>query len=322
MTKKILICGATGFIGRNIAELYAKNDDFEVFGTYFNSEPLDNSKIKMIKVDLTDKKEVDKLLESGYDFLIQAAATTSGAKEILNKPYYHVTDNAVMNSLIFRSAFEYDIGHIIFFSCTVMHQSSDIPLKEEDFDANRELYPNYFGVGWTKVYIEKMCEFYSRIGNTKYTAIRHANIYGPYDKFDLEKSHVFGATITKVMNSPKKGKIVVWGNGEEERDLLYVSDLVDFVDLVIKKQKNKFELFNAGCGKTISIKELVKKIIEHSGKNIEIEYDLEKPTLKTKLCLDINKAKKDLGWTPKISLNQGIKRTNEWYKENILKNNV
>ena len=167
MTKKVLICGVTGFIGRNIAEYYADNDEFEVFGTYFNSKPFNNPKIKMIKVDLTNKKEVNELLKEGYDILIQAAATTSGAKEIINKPYYHVTDNAVMNSLIFRSAFEYNIGHVIFFSCTVMHQPSDKPLKENDFDANKEILPNYFGVGWTKVYTEKMCEFYSRIGNTK-----------------------------------------------------------------------------------------------------------------------------------------------------------
>ena len=318
MTKKILICGATGFIGRNIAEYYANNDEFEVYGTYFNSKPLKNPNIEMIKVDLTNKKQVDDLLASGYDYLIQAAATTSGAKEIINKPYYHVTDNAIMNSLIFRSAYDYDIGHILFFSCTVMHQSSSKPLKEEDFDANKELYKNYFGVGWTKVYIEKMCEFYSRIGDTKYTAIRHTNIYGPYDKFDLEKSHVFGATMTKVMTTPENGKIVVWGSGEEERDLLYVSNIVDFVDLAIKKQKNKFELYNAGRGESISIKDLVKKIIKHSGKNIEIEYDLSKPTIKTKLCVDITKSKRELGWTPKVSLDQGIEKTIEWYKNNLL----
>ncbi|RLF34685.1 MAG: hypothetical protein DRM99_06100 [Thermoplasmata archaeon] len=318
MKKKILICGATGFIGRNIAEYYIGKNDFEVYGTYFNSKPLKNPGIRMIKADLTNREDVDELLKPGYDILVQAAATTSGAKEIVNKPYYHVTDNAVMNSLIFRSAFEHNIGHVIFFSCTVMHQSSDKPLKEDDFDANKEMHPRYFGVGWTKVYIEKMCEFYSRISSTKYTVVRHSNIFGPYDKFDLERSHVFGATMTKVMTAKDGGKIVVWGTGEEERDLLYVSNLIDFVDLAIKKQKNKFELFNVGCGYSISIKDLVQKIIKYSGKKLEIEYDLSKPTIKTKLCLDTSKAKKLLGWTPKISLDEGIKRTIDWYKLNLL----
>ena len=65
-----------------------------------------------------------------------------------------------------------------------------------------------------------MCEFYSNLSKTKYTVIRHSNIYGPYDKFDLEKSHVFGATLTKVMNG--KERVTVWGTGREGRDLLYI----------------------------------------------------------------------------------------------------
>ncbi len=315
MKKKVLICGATGFIGRNIAESLSQKDEFEVYGTYLKSEPLNNPKIKMIKADLTNQGDVDKAV-NGMDLIIQAAATTSGAKDIITRPYIHVTDNAVMNSLIFRSAYEHKAGQVVFFSCTVMYQPSDIPVKETDFDANKEIFKSYFGVGWTKVYIEKMCEFYSRIGDTKYTVIRHSNIYGPYDKYDLEKSHVFGATVTKVMTN-QDGKIMVWGSGEEERDLLYVSDLADFVGLAIAKQENKFELYNVGYGSSIPVAELVKKIISHSGKDVKIEYDLTKPTIKTKLCLDITKAKNSLGWAPKVSLDEGIEKTIDWYKANL-----
>jgi nucleoside-diphosphate-sugar epimerase len=200
-----------------------------------------------------------------------------------------------------------------------MYQPSDTPVKETDFDANKEIFPSYFGVGWTKVYIEKMCEFYSRIGNTKYTVIRHSNIYGPYDKFDLEKSHVFGATMTKVMTTGDGGKIEVWGTGEEERDLLYISDLVNFVELAIVKQESKFELYNVGYGSSISVSNLVKKIIARSGKDIRIEYDPSKPSIKTKLCLNITKAKNSLGWFPKVSLDEGIRKTMEWYKSNKIR---
>ena len=314
--EKVLVCGATGFIGRNIAESFAKRNDFEVYGTYLNSKPSDNPRIKMIQVDLTDKEDINRAIR-GMDIIIQAAATTSGAKDIVAKPYYHVTDNAVMNSFIFRAAYEYKISHVVFFSCTVMYQSSEVAVKETDFDANQEIYPCYFGVGWTKVYIEKMCEFYSRIGNSKYTVIRHSNIYGPYDKFDLERSHVFGATITKVMTANNGGKIVVWGTGEEERDLLYISDIVSFVELVIDKQESKFELYNLGHGSSISVSNLVKKIIACSGKDIEIEYDMSKPSIKTKLYLDTTKAKNSLGWFPQFSLEEGIRKTMEWYKSNI-----
>ncbi|MBI2098116.1 MAG: NAD(P)-dependent oxidoreductase [Candidatus Wildermuthbacteria bacterium] len=312
--KKVLICGATGFIGRNIVEHFATLSDFEVYGTYWQAEPLENPNIRMVEADLTNKDDVARVVE-GKDIIIQAAATTSGAKDIVEKPYYHVTDNALMNSLLLRAAFEHNVAHFIFFSCTVMYQPSDTALSEQDFDANQELLPKYFGVGWTKVYIEKMCEFYSRIGNTKYTVIRHSNIYGPHDKYDLEKSHVFGATLTKVMTAPPNGQIVVWGEGTEARDLLHVADLVDFVEAAIAKQESKFKLYAVGLGEAISVADLVKKMIEHSGKNLTISYDTSKPSIKTSLFLDCSRAKEELGWAPKISLDEGIERTMAWYKE-------
>jgi len=316
LKKKVLICGATGFIGRNIAEAFAATEEYEVHGTYFESEPFRNNGIVFVKADLRKPEDVDRVVR-GKDIIIQVAATTSGAKDIVTKPYYHVTDNAVMNSLILRSAYEHKVSHVVFFSCSVMYQPSEKPVREEDFDANAELYKSYFGVGWTKVYIEKMCEFYSRIGNTKHTVIRHSNIYGPYDKFDLEKSHVFGATVTKVMTS-NDGKVVVWGSGEEERDLLHVSDLVRFVELTLHKQEGAFALFNAGSGSSISVRDLVQKIISISGRDLRIEYDVSRPTIKTKLALDAGVAEKELGWVPSVSLDDGIKNVLVWYSENIL----
>ena len=159
-----------------------------------------------------------------------------------------------------------------------------------------------------KTFIEKLCQFYGNLGKTKYTVIRHSNIYGPHDKYDLERSHVFGATVTKVMTAKEGERIIVWGTGEEERDLLHVSDLVEAVELIINKQEAQFELYNVGYGSFISIKELVSKVITSSGKNIGIEYDFSKPTIKTRLCLDITKVKESMGWIPKMSLDEGIKK--------------
>lgn len=317
---KVLICGVTGFIGRNIAERLTTKKNMSVSGTYFKSKPdnnlLENKQITLIKADLTKKSFVDKII-NGQDIVIQAAAVTSGAKDILSKPYLHVTDNAVMNSLIFRSCFEKKIKHVIFFSCTVMYPNQQQPVKEEDF--NYQINEKYFGVGWTKVYLEKMCEFFSKISQTKYTAIRHSNIYGPYDKYDLDHSHVFGASVTKIMTN-KTGKITVWGDGSEKRDLLYVSDLVDFVEKILKNQKEAFLLINAGSGISVSIANLVKNIIKLSGKKIKLEFDKTKPTIKFNLALNISKAKKEFNWKPKVTLEEGIKRTLIWYNKSILKN--
>lgn len=315
---KVLVCGATGFIGRNIIEQLSSRNDLEVFGTFFQTKPdsllYSKQGIFLIQVDLTQKAEVDKIVK-GKDIIIQAAAVTSGAKDILTKPYIHVTDNAVMNSLIFRAAFENKVKHVIFFSCTVMYPNQDLAVKEDDF--NYQITDKYFGVGWTKVYLEKMCEFFSKIGSTRYTAIRHSNIYGPFDKYDLEHSHVFGATVTKVMTN-RNNKITVWGDGSEERDLLYISDLVDFVEIIVKKQKEAFELINLGMGTSVSVLDLIKKIVAISGKKLLLDFDTSKPTIKFSLAVNIHKAKKKYSWKPKVSLEEGIKKTLNWYTKNIL----
>ena len=232
--KKILICGATGFIGRNLCESLSRDNSLEVFGVNHNKPPFDCAGMKWIQADLTQKNDVEKCLQ-GVDVIIQAAASTSGVKDIINLPHIHVTDNALMNSLIFRAAHDSQVSHVIFFSCSIMYNPSSTLVKEEDFRADKDIHADYFGAGWTKVYLEKMCSFFSGIGSTRYTIVRHSNIYGPYDKFDLERSHVFGASITKVLHCTN-GEITIWGDGSEERDLLYVSDLVDFIKLAIEKQ--------------------------------------------------------------------------------------
>lgn len=314
MKKKVLICGATGFIGRNITEQLSQRADLEVHAVRFNRPEFDCPNVVWHQADLRRPEDIERVIKN-VDIIIQAAATTSGSKDIVSRPYIHVTDNAVMNSYLFRAAFEHKVKHVIFFSCTVMYASSDTALKETDFDANKALHPRYFGVGNTKLYVEKMCEFYAGISETKFTAIRHSNIYGPHDKFDLERSHVFGATITKVMTA--KDKISVWGTGEEERDLLYVDDLIEFIDLAITKQPEKYRLYNCGLGKAITIKNLVNSIVKLSGKNLSVEHDLSQPTIKTSLYLDCGLAEKELGWKAKTDLETGIKKTIAWWRENV-----
>lgn len=315
MTKeKILICGATGFIGRNMVEYFAKQEKYDVHAIRFNRDEYKVQNVTWHKADLRQTDDIERVIE-GVDVIVQAAATTSGAKDIVTKPYIHVTDNAVMNSYLFQSAFHHKVKHVIFFSCTVMYQSSETALKETDFNANDELHPRYFGVGNTKLYIEKMCEFYSRIGDTKFTAIRHSNIYGPHDKYDLERSHFFGANVTKTMIA--KDSISVWGTGVEERDVIHIDDLCNFVDLALQKQEEKYKLYNCGAGKAESVINIIKRIVKYSGKDLKIEHDLSMPSIKTSLFLDCSLAKKELGWESKIEIEDGIARTTKWWNDNI-----
>lgn len=313
--KRILVTGGSGFIGRNLVEDFSTNSEFEVHSTHFMRPPPAIENVTFHHCDLRDPVAVNQLMK-GVDILIQAAATTSGSKDIVNSPALHVTDNAVMNSYLMKAANENKTQHVVFFSCTVMYPNSESPVREDGF-VPEKIFHKYFGVAWTKVYIEKICEFFSSFGSTKFTVIRHSNIYGPHDKYDMEKSHVFGATVAKVMTA--KNEVLVWGSGEETRDLLYVGDLVEFVKAALSRQSSKYEIVNVGLGKSISIADLVKNIVRLSKKPLEIKFDLSKPNIPTNLTLNIEKASAMYGWTPKVSLEQGIEKTLVWFKENVKK---
>jgi GDP-L-fucose synthase len=314
MKKRVLICGVSGFMGKNIFEYFKNNDEYEIFGIAKNQHIGLNFEIWGYR-DLTLSSDVDLIFRSiKPDIVIQAAAVTSGAKYITQKPYIHVTDNVIMNSLLLRASYEYKVSQFIYLSCGVMYQPGNTPRKESDFNEHDEMFESYFGVGWMKVYVEKQMEFFSRLGVTKHMAIRHSNTYGPYDKFDSDGAHVLPATIKKVLES--KGTISVWGNGTETaRDLIYVSDVVRFIDLTIQKQIKPFDVVNVSLGKFITVKELVEKIVELSSKSIDIKYDTSQPAIPTKLCLDNTKADKVYGWHPEVSLEEGLKLTMEWYNQ-------
>jgi nucleoside-diphosphate-sugar epimerase len=315
--RKVLVCGATGFIGRNIVEQLCVREDMQVYGTYFGAAPrgglAHNPKVSLVKTDLRRRDQVDEVIR-GMDVVIQAAAATANLKDAVIRPYLQVTDNAVMNSVILRACFENQTRQVVYFSCATMYRGGNRPVKEEDFDY--AIPDMYFGAAWTKVYIEKMCEFYSRIGTTKYAAIRHSNIYGPYDKCDSDGSDVLGATIARVAQT-KDGRIVVRGDRSEGRDLLYVSDLVDFVEVLLESQREPFELVNVGFGSSIPIERLVEKIIELSKRTIRVEYDGTEASAELSVVLDTGKARRKYGWRAAVSWEEGVRRTLSWYRDNV-----
>ena len=111
--KTILICGATGFIGRNLLEYYYKQGKYKIIATHYNRPAINGyDGVKWVKIDLRDPISVKSILNK-VDIVLQFAATTSGSKDITTRPYIHVTDNAVMNSILLRECYEQNIEHFI-----------------------------------------------------------------------------------------------------------------------------------------------------------------------------------------------------------------
>jgi nucleoside-diphosphate-sugar epimerase len=312
--RRVLICGATGFIGRNLAERFSSDPRYVVTGVHHRRPPFDCPNLSWVQADLTSGEDVNRVLD-GQDVVLQAAATTSGVRTTVTRPSDQIVANAVMNSYLFAAALEKQVQHVVFPSCTIMLASSERTQTEEDYDPRVPPLPVYEGAAMTKLYIESMGAFYAKRGGVKFTMLRHSNVYGPYDKYDLQRSHVFGATITKVL-SATDGRVSVWGTGEEKRDLLHVDDLVEAFAASIERQQESFGLYNIGRGQAVSVRDLVAMVIKLSGRNLETVYDESKPTAKTSVSLDCRKAERELGWRPKIGLAEGIDRTIAWWRKN------
>jgi GDP-L-fucose synthase len=139
------------------------------------------------------------------------------------------------------------------------------------------------------------------------------NLYGPGDNFDLDSSHVLPALIrkaheAKINNQPA---FTVWGSGSPRREFLYVDDLADALAFLLENYDSP-EVINVGCGKDVTIRELAEIVSEVVGFKGELIFDPSKPDGTPRKLLDTSRLEK-LGWTPRVSLRDGIEQTYQWY---------
>jgi GDP-L-fucose synthase len=148
----------------------------------------------------------------------------------------------------------------------------------------------------------------------KCTVIRPANLFGPHDKYDFNKCHVTPATIRKVAD--KMNPIPVWGDGTELRDLLYIEDFVEALQIVLEKEEEMFEVYNVGSNKVYSVLEvldMMKVIADHEAPT---EFISGKPSMIPTRKIDSNKIKDKLGWEAKTPITVGLMNAYNWYNEN------
>lgn len=314
-SKKILVAGGSGLVGMNTIKRLVKDGWTDIVATYNTTLPKNNIEgVNWIHVDLTKRDNCEYALKN-VSYLLILAASTSGAATIKNSPLVHVTPNILINSQLLEAAHFGNVEKVIWLSSTTGYPEIDGETFEDDMFKG-EPYEKYFCVGWMKRYTEILMRTYAeKLPDSHMSCIvlRPTNIYGPHDKFDPQKSHVLPALIKKVVDG--MDPIEVWGDGKDVRDLIYVDDMIEAIMCALKSDI-KYDTFNIGCGYGKNVDEILKIIMETNETFRKIVYDSSKPTMIKSRLVNIDKAKELLGFKAKTSLEDGIKKTIEWYKEN------
>lgn len=301
-----LVTGGAGFIGRWIVKrLLDERKDVCVLDDLSNGraenieEFKDNPKFEFILGDVRNKEMLENLFKD-VDICIHAAAAINVQESIENpQRYYDVNVNGTFN--ILETARKRDVKVILIGTCMVYDLSSSEAINEE-----HSLNPKSPYAG-SKLAAENLALSYFHAYGLPVVITRPFNTYGPYQKSNME-----GGVVSIFINFFLGGQTLnVFGDGMQTRDLLYVEDCAEFIVKATFSDKAVGEVINAGSGKDIAIKDLALLICNEAERIRHVKHHHPQSEIPKLLC-DYTKAKKILGWVPKISLVEGIKLTEEW----------
>ncbi len=314
--KSVLVTGGSGLMGTNLVGRL-RSMGCSVRSAYYHKKPaVIHQDVAYVQANLQIKKEAQKAIKD-MDYVFMFAASTSGAAAISSTPMIHVTPNILINTHCLDACYEEKVEKVLWLSSTTSYPDIDRAVVEDDMFSGEDPYEKYYFVGWMKRFTEVLCNMYSNKLDRKMSTIvlRPTNIYGPYDKFDPEKSHVLPALVRKV--AERQNPLEVWGDGYDERDFIHVDDMVNAIILAMEKM-NTYDPVNIGSGKCYTVREILDIILRTDGyKNAEIVYRPDKPTMIPKRRVSIDKAKNLLGFECKVHIEDGISEVLKYYKKEI-----
>jgi GDP-L-fucose synthase len=303
---KVLITGAGGMVGRNIAEYLKKHTSFNILIP--SKEELNLLNEYQVKTYLKKEKP---------DLIIHAAGVVGGIQANINNPVKFLVENSLIGINLINTSYKLGIKKLLNIASSCMYPKfANNPLKEE-YILDGKLEPTNEGYALAKITAAKLCEYIVKENkNFLYKTIIPCNLYGKYDKFDLEYSHMIPAVIMKIHNAKKNNEkeVVIWGDGSARREFMYVEDLADFVLYAVSNFKFMPQNVNVGLGIDYSIKEYYQVIADVIGYKGKFVYDLSKPVGMKQKLVDISKLEK-FGWSYKTSLRDGIQKTYEYFLE-------
>jgi GDP-L-fucose synthase len=207
------------------------------------------------------------------------------------------------------------VKKFLFVSSNTVYPLTDYPVKEGD--VTNEFYEKYFIVAWMKRFTELVCEMYaSKIAKPmKVCVVRPANIYGEFDDFEWETSHVIPALIRKIVE--RHDPLEVWGDGNDLKEFIYIQDFIDGMLLAMETLES-FDPINIATGNPCTVKDVLGELLRIDNySNANVVFNTSMPTMIPKRLIDITKAKSQLGFQAKVSLEDGLAKTIAWYRNTL-----
>lgn len=318
--KNIILTGAAGFIGSHLTDLLLKNNNFLILIDNFNEyylgkeeqleEITKNYQNKkdfiLIRGDLTNKS-IYKKIQSEVDYIFHLAAQ-AGVRYSINNAA-EITQNNILSTVnIFEYALKQkNLQKVIYASSSSVYGNPVYTPCDEEHPKN-PISPYSI----SKLCGEIYANYYYREYNLPITSLRFYTVYGPRGRPDMSIRKFYTLML-------KDEAITIYGNGEQLRDFTYISDIINGLILVCENEASNGEIFNLGSSKPISVKDLVNKMYKITDKEEKINY-IDKQQGDVDIThSNINKARKILGYNPKIDIDQGLLNQYQWHIKDLSK---
>ena len=306
---KIYVAGHKGLIGSAFIRFFENNG-------YTNIVVQDRNKL-----DLCSKKDTFNFFQKNQpEVVILAAGRVGGIIQNRDFPADFINENLSIQLNVFGAAHEFHVRQLIFFASSCMYpKDTHQPMKENQL-CTGHLEQTSIAYASAKYAGVQMCKSMNeQNGLVTFIPVIPNTAYGPNDNFDLNSSHVLSALIRRIHEAKEQDspKVLLWGTGSPKREFVFVDDIVDACILLLTSRlTNDILPINIGVGGDISIKSLAEKISKIVGYSGAIVWDKSKPDGVSRKLLDNSKIT-SLGWKLEMQLDSGLKRTYQWYLDNI-----